>query len=579
MKAIIIIFLSILLVSCSGAEKLSNGDTSTGKEKNVDLTESEKTVFGRLYIEASTQKVLGNYEKALEIYSKALEIDPNNAAAHYESALILNGAGNQTEALQLLKKAVELQPGNYWYKYVYASLLEERNQWPEAIAVFSELAKENPEKIELKYELAKLYYYNKEFKNSIKVLNEIENEIGISEEISILKQKTYLSMNDVENAANEIRRLIKAFPSKYEYYVQLAETYMSNGMEEEALAVYKELYELNPESATAQLAMSDYHRIKGEEEKAYEVLKIAMANENLDIDVKVKYMLSYFQIQPQEDTLKRKQALELAGIIAETHPQDPKAQSLHGDFLYFANELEKAKDAYKKTLELDSSRFPVWNQLLILFSSTNDMVNLLDYGKRATNLFPNQPTPYLLYGTALSQEEKYKEAADVLSMGKSLVIENPPLLAEFYSSLGNVYYELKEYDKSDLNFEKALELSPDNVYVLNNYSYFLSERNANLAKAKEMSAKSNELAPDQASFQDTYGWILYKMGEFEEANKWIDKALGNSSQSGVILEHKGDILFKLGEKTKALEFWKKARETGDASQYIDKKIEDGKLYE
>lgn len=578
-KPVLILSLSILLFSCAGMKNATTEKSGTKKEKTTELSESQKIAFGRFYIEASTEKVLGNHEKALELYSKALEIDPNNAAALYESALILNGAGNETQALSLLEKAVELQPENYWFQYVYANLLESRNKIPEAINEFSKLAKKHPEKLELKYELAKLYYFNKKYKNSIRVLNEIENELGVSEEISVWKQKTYLSLDDVDKAANEIRLLIKAFPNKYEYYVQLAETYMSNGREEEALAVYKELYELNPQSSTAQLAMSDYYRIKGEEEKSYEVLKKAMGNKDLSIDVKVKYMLNFFHIQPKEDTLKRQHALQLAEIIAKTHPQDPKAQSLNGDFLYFANELEKAKEAYKRTIALDSSRFPVWNQLLILFSTTNDLEGLLNYGKRATNLFPNQPTSYLLYGNALSQKKRYEEAAEIFQMGKSLVIENPPLLGEFYSSLGNVYNELKQFEKSDENFEKALGISPDNVYVLNNYSYFLSLRNENLEKAKKMSERSNELAPGESSFQDTYGWILYKMGDYKEANKWIDKALENSDKSGVILEHKGDVLFQLGETEKAVEFWKRAKSTGEASELIDQKIQDRKLYE
>ena len=578
-KPVLILSLSILLFSCAGMKNATTEKSGTKKEKTTELSESQKIAFGRFYIEASTEKVLGNHEKALELYSKALEIDPNNAAALYESALILNGAGNETQALSLLEKAVELQPENYWFQYVYANLLESRNKIPEDKKKLTKLEKKKKKKLELKYELAKLYYFNKEYKNSIRVLNEIENELGVSEEISVWKQKTYLSLDDVDKAANEIRLLIKAFPNKYEYYVQLAETYMSNGREEEALAVYKELYELNPQSATAQLAMSDYYRIKGEEEKSYEVLKKAMGNKDLSIDVKVKYMLNFFHIQPKEDTLKRQHALQLAEIIAKTHPQDPKAQSLNGDFLYFANELEKAKEAYKRTIALDSSRFPVWNQLLILFSTTNDLEGLLNYGKRAINLFPNQPTSYLLYGNAISQKKRYEEAAEIFQMGKSLVIENPPLLGEFYSSLGNVYNELKQFEKSDENFEKALGISPDNVYVLNNYSYFLSLRNENLEKAKKMSERSNELAPGESSFQDTYGWILYKMGDYKEANKWIDKALENSDKSGVILEHKGDVLFQLGETEKAVEFWERAKSTGEASELIDQKIQDRKLYE
>ena len=178
-----------------------------------------------------------------------------------------------------------------------------------------------------------------------------------------------------------------------------------------------------------------------------------------------------------------------------------------------------------QTVALDSSRFPVWNQMMVIFSETNDTKNLVKYGARAIELFPNQPTTYLLYGMGLSQQKKHDLAIESYEMGKDVVLDNNALKAQFYSSLGDAYHELKDYKNSDYNFEEALKLDPNNVYVLNNYSYYLSLRAENLEKAKAMSSKSNNIAPNQPSFQDTYAWILFQLKEYEEANVWIDKAL------------------------------------------------------
>ena len=79
---------------------------------------------------------------------------------------------------------------------------------------------------------------------------------------------------------------------------------------------------------------------------------------------------------------------------------------------------------------------------------------------------------------------------------------------------------------------------------------------------------------------DTYGWILYQKGDYEEAKKWIEKALMNGSDTNsVILEHYGDILFRLGDKEKAFKFWNEARQKGKGSDFLDKKIADKNLYE
>ncbi|MEI6900626.1 MAG: hypothetical protein WCL00_12170, partial [Bacteroidota bacterium] len=88
------------------------------------------------------------------------------------------------------------------------------------------------------------------------------------------------------------------------------------------------------------------------------------------------------------------------------------------------------------------------------------------------------------------------------------------------------------------------------------------------------------LEPDNASFQDTYGWVLFRLGKYEQAQTWVLKAIkAKESPSGEVLEHYGDILFRLGNISEAVEYWNKAKNKGDASKMIDKKIAEKKLFE
>jgi Tfp pilus assembly protein PilF len=144
-----------------------------------------------------------------------------------------------------------------------------------------------------------------------------------------------------------------------------------------------------------------------------------------------------------------------------------------------------------------------------------------------------------------------------------------------------VYYSAKQYTLSDETFEKALKLDPNNATVLNNYSYYLSERNIKLDEAEKMSQKSLELRPDEVNFLDTYAWIFYKKGDMEKARTYIMKAisLANGVNDATLYNHLGDVLFKQNEKAKAIEAWKKAKEKGSDDKNLDKKISEGKLYE
>ena len=154
------------------------------------------------------------------------------------------------------------------------------------------------------------------------------------------------------------------------------------------------------------------------------------------------------------------------------------------------------------------------------------------------------------------------------------------MLAQFYSSLGDAYHAQKNHMMSDESYDKSLELSPLNTYVLNNYSYYLSLRKENLDKALEMMEVCIALNPGIASYEDTYAWVFYQKGNYDKAQEWLFAHLqAEVNKSAVIVEHYGDVLYQLGKVAEAVEQWKKAKELGSESPFIDQKINEQKLYE
>jgi len=543
------------------------------------LSEKEKINFGRNYIDASKEKVLGNFEKAQKLYQKAISIDPYSAAAHYELGIVYNALGDSQGAFEEFRLANQLDNDNYWYKLSYATFLEGQGRVDEAIEVFKELVETNPTQLEINYELSKLLLNKGRFEESITYLNKIEDELGVNPEISFLKQRIYLSINDVDKAAAEIEKLIEKNPRNPEYYGTLANIYISNERKEDAIRVLERMKALNIDNSQLYLTLAELSKSTGDQEGFLRNAKLAFESERVSIDEKVKFLLSNYQVAENEKE-KLEEAIQLAKITAETHSDDAKSHALLADYLYFADRDQEAIEAYRKTISIDSSRFPVWNQMLIILSENEESELLLDYAKRSITLFPNQPTLYFIYGLGLYQANLYDEAAQNLEMGKDLVIDNQALKSQFYSSLGDIYHEMDDHTASDRSYEEALKLDPDNIYVLNNYSYYLSLRKENLDRAKEMSLKSNQISPGQASFQDTYAWILFQLGEYESALEWINKAIASDqSASATLLEHKGDILFKLGKRQEALDYWEKAKIAGGASEQIERKIEDEEFYE
>jgi tetratricopeptide (TPR) repeat protein len=273
------------------------------------------------------------------------------------------------------------------------------------------------------------------------------------------------------------------------------------------------------------------------------------------------------------------QAYELLSMTEELHPSEAKVYSIYGDFLYRDDKKAESLAKYRKARDLDPSHKLIWEQIIIIESELSEFQRMADDSRKAIELFPALPDFYYYAGVANSRLKKYSQAIEDLQIGKELVIEDNERLLQFYSTLGECYHYNSQYAKSDAAYDEALKLSPDNVFVLNNYAYYLSLRKEMLDKAAAMSAKCNELSPGVSSFEDTYAWILYQQGKYTDALVWIEKALSHGEINGELLEHQGDILFMLGRNAEAVAKWREAESRGDAGKNIRQKIEQQKLIE
>lgn len=134
-------------------------------------------------------------------------------------------------------------------------------------------------------------------------------------------------------------------------------------------------------------------------------------------------------------------------------------------------------------------------------------------------------------------------------------------LARAYSTMGDIYHEQKNDEKACFAmYDKALKVDPEYVPVLNNYAYYLSEKRIKLRKALKMSAITIEAEPDNATYLDTYAWILHLLGKDEEAKPYFKHALiYGGRDSKVVLGHYSEVLKALGEKDKA-DYYKRLSE-------------------
>ncbi len=564
---------------------LGTGCKSTDKSAAIKRNESSKlsdknTVdFQNLFYNGSKEKILGNYEMAINLYLEALKIDNSCDACYYELARILEKVSKNKESLIYAKRAVTAKPDNQWYLVFLAASLQKNNMKDEAVAIYEQLTKKYPDEINYYFDLGNAQISAGKLSDAIKTYDKLEEKIGVKPDLSLQKERIYLKLNKVDKAISEIQKLIGEYPKDTQYYSVLAELYQANNLPEKAFEIYKKIQEMEPDNASVHLSLANYYRAAGNKEKTFEELKIAFSNRNLDIETAINILSSYFVLIDKYPEFKE-QALTLNKLFVTTNPNEAKAHAIYGDFLYHTKQLDSARQQYRETIRLDKEKFIVWQQLLLIESELGDFKSMLSETEEAMTLFPNQPLVYLFNGIAKIQLKKYPEAVEVLKSGIKQVLENKAMLSQFYAQLGDAYYKLNNHKESDAAFDNALVQDPKNSYVLNNFSYYLSLRGDSLGKAERMSLMSNTLDPGNASFQDTYGWILYKLNKLQDAKLWLEKAMQSGGEkSAVILEHYGDVLFKLADLNKAVDYWKKAKASGEGSEFLDKKIREQKLYE
>lgn len=547
------------------------------------LSVNDKTDM--LYYDAVKARMLGDDKQSEALLLQVIKLKPDAAAAYYDLARIAFRQNEAEKSTDYIKKAIALDGSNKWYKEQYANILVLRNMPLDAANEFAKLAKTEKYNDDYLLKSAMLYQRGGKYKEALAALEELEKKDASDDDILLQKQQLYLKMNDAAGAARVVRQLIDRNPREARYYSLLAETYENDKQPEKAAEVYKQMQEKFPNDPSLQLSLAGQSLKKGDTAQYKAYVQKAITNKELDAETQIGLLIPYLQ-EINSSSEQKKEALLLTEKVVAQHPDDPKVLALYGDVLRLSNQPEQAAIQYKRVVKLNPASYAGWQQLLYTYTGPKDADSLIFYSEKAARLFPNQASVHYLNGIGYYNKRDYTSAIRSINRAVDLQpdendAEGNELLADMYSTLGDIYNSMKLYPNSDSSFEHALRLNPKNATVLNNYAYYLSVRNQRLADAERMSKKSLEIRPGEGTFLDTYGWILYQQGKFEQARNYIQQAIdaAKDEADATLWEHMGAVYYKLGDASKAVEAWKKAKAKGAENPALDKMIAERKLYE
>ena len=564
---------SILVSSCGTAHKQVNQGIQAkpdGQEKPI--SDDDKNEFEYTFIEGLKQKMIGNQQAAVTLFSKCLEINPNSSSAMFELAKIHSSSGDQTSSALLLEKAININPENKWFKLLLAQIYQQGKQYKKAADIYVQLNALDPENLEYLYMNAALLNSAEKYDLSIDAYNQLEKKIGVNDQISVEKQQIYQAAGKKKEALAELQKLIDYNPKEPRYYGLMADYYLSEKDEANALKYYLKILEMDPDNGFVLFSLTSFYREKEDKEKAWEYARKGFLNKSVEVETKIQYYLM-MTADPQKSFFNEVQVDELVDILVKTNGDDYRVYTVHAEYLIRKGQLAEAREQLRKVLETQKDNYLIWERMIMISNDLLDFKSIYSDAAKAIELFPNQPILYGLKAVACLQLEKYTEALDILKEGELYLLDNKPMKIQFDLYKAEANYKLDRVEEAFKAFDDVISLDPENWLAMNNYAYYLSLRNENLEKAEQLSSKAVRANPENPTYLDTYAWVLFMRKDYTLAKFYMETAMKNGGdKNGVIVEHYGDILFMLGQKELALEQWKKAIKIGDVSEFINEKI-------
>ena len=562
------------LVSC-GTVKSTREKPAVALAQS-SLTPEQQRKYDYFFLEAMRLKEKKDYASAFGLLQHCLDIHPNAASALYEVSQYYMFLRQVPQGQEAPEKAVANAPDNYWYSQGLASLYQQQNELDKAVTLLEQMVVRFPAKQDPLFNLLDLYGRQEKYDEVISTLNRLEKRMGKNEQLSMEKFRIYLQMKDDKKAFQEIESLVQEYPMDMRYQVILGDVYLQNGKKQEAYDVYQKVLAAEPDNPMAIFSMASYYKQTEQEELYQQQLDTLLLNKKVTPDTKVGVMRQMIVENEQADK-DSTQIIALFDRIMKQEQDDPQIPMLYAQYLLSKNMEAESVPVLEQVVDLDPTNKAARMMLIGAAVKKEDYKQIIKVCEPGIEATPDALEFYYYLAVAYNQAEKPDSVISICkrALEHTTADSKKEIVSDFYSILGDMYHTQKQMKEAYAAYDSALVYNPSNIGALNNYAYYLSVERRDLDKAEEMSYKTVKAEPNNATYLDTYAWILFEKGNYAEARIYIDNAMKSEGgdKSDVIVEHCGDIYYMTGDVDGALTYWKKALEMGSESKTLKQKIE------
>lgn len=551
---------AMLAVACPAAAQTGNNDAGR---------------YDRFFIDAMLQRQKGNNDAAFDLLKHCVHIRPEAPEAYFFLAQYYMSLKQNDKAIECFKKAADLEPDNSTYLETLAKAYVTNDNDSLAIGTLEKIVEKETGRIDILEMLVQLYQNRADYDNTIKTLDRLETLEGKNERLTYAKSEIYSLTGDKKAAINEMKKLADQYPNDLNYRGMYGDALLMNGREKEAFDIYTGILKAEPDNYRAQLSMRAYYKQKDMAADADSMTMQLLLNKNTGDDARV-YIMRQEIAESENGGGDSTKILRLFDRMMAQPQASTDIAILYATYMSLKKmPQEKIEAVLEKVLAQTPDNAAARLQLVAYAWQRDDLDRVIELCKAARQYNPDEMAFYYYEGMAHFRKDDNDSALNAFQNGISVIGEHsdPDIVSDFYAVMGDLLYEKGRAAEAYAAYDSCLQWEDDNIGCLNNYAYYLSVNGDSLDKAEKMSYRTVKAEPKNATYLDTYAWILFMQGRYAEAKIYIDQAVQNDSDSSaVILEHAGDIHAKAGDIDGAVELWARAAAKDPANKLLARKI-------
>lgn len=482
------------------------------------------------------------------------------ALAYYAAAISTEINHGLDDALPDYEKSFDLDPRNVELAERLARVAISRKELPKAIATLEIATKYSPDAADLWLWLGVAYRATDQtpkaittFRQALKVQPTHVNALQSLLEI-------YLQQNSLNDAAKLLEQAWRQPSTDPTYWTRLGDLYAVALRQKPSLGklagstriqqCYEKALKLAPTDPELLLRLGDVYADIGKFDLALSVYAKALATRPNTPRLREKLALLYMQAGQRE---------KAAATLEEIIRHEPSRYEVYNSLAEIYEEMkqdEKALSNYQQSLVINANQISPALKAALLFSRLKRYDEALDMLAAAKEKFPTAYQVPYFYGVVYSNKKDYGKALASFADAETLSAEatdDTKLDGTFYFYYAAAAERAGDLAKAERLFKKCIEIDPEKDAAYNYLGFMWADKGVHLDEAQDLIKKALAIDPQNGAYIDSYGWVLYRLGRYDEALAQMRRATSLITDDATVFDHLADVLLKVGKRDEALQ--------------------------